>query len=81
MEETGKKASTKTTAPAEPKVSFVKKVKNFCKGVKAEFKKIIWPNKEDLQKKTIAVVVVSVVLGSFIRVYDFACQFVIGLMK
>lgn len=81
MGETGKKDSAKSNTQAEPKVGFVKKVKNFCKGVKAEFKKIIWPNKEDLQKKTIAVVVVSVVLGSFIRVYDLACQFIIGLMK
>lgn len=81
MGETGSKENAKTNTPAEPKVSFVKRVKGFCKGVKAEFKKVIWPNKEDLQKKTIAVVVVSIILGSFIRVYDLACQFIIGLMK
>ncbi len=81
MEETGKKDRAKSGAQEEKKPGFVKKVKSFCKGVKAEFGKIIWPNKEELKKKTIAVVAVSVVVGSLIRVYDVACQFIIGLMK
>ena len=31
-------------------------------GLKAEFNKIIWPNKDDLVKQTVAVTVVSVIL-------------------
>lgn len=79
MEETGKKNAAKSDKDAKP--SFGKRVKDFCKGVKAEFKKIIWPNKEELKKQTIAVIVVSVVLGAFIRIYDMLCQFVISFIR
>ena len=34
------------------------------KGLKAEFKKIIWPDKKTLGKQTVAVVSVTVILGS-----------------
>ncbi|MBQ8640334.1 MAG: preprotein translocase subunit SecE [Lachnospiraceae bacterium] len=80
MEETGKKNTAKSTDAAK-KPSFVKRAKDFCKGVKAEFKKIIWPNKEELKKQTTAVIVVSVVLGAFIRIYDMLCQFVISFIR
>jgi len=43
-------------------------------GLKAEFNKIIWPTREDVQKETIAVVVVSVILGVLIAVLDFLVQ-------
>ena len=47
----------------------VKKTSWF-KGVKAEFKKISWPTKDTLTKETIAVLVVSVLLGVVITVID-----------
>ena len=40
--------------------------KSWLDGLKAEFRKIIWPSRHDIQKQTIAVVVVSVVLGVII---------------
>ena len=43
-------------------------------GLKAEFRKIIWPSREDIQKETTAVVVVSVILGIIIAVLDFIVQ-------
>ena len=48
----------------------VPKKKNFIKTLKAEFKKIIWPDKETLTKQTIAVLISSVVLGAIIAVLD-----------
>ncbi|MBO4461988.1 MAG: preprotein translocase subunit SecE [Lachnospiraceae bacterium] len=36
--------------------------KSFATGLKQEFRKIIWPNKNSLVRQTIAVVVVTVVL-------------------
>ena len=39
-----------------------KEKSDFFKGVKAEYKKIIWPNREDLIKQTIAVITVSLIL-------------------
>ena len=45
--------------------------KSFFKGLKAEFKKIVWPDQEKVGKQTIAVLSVSVVLGALIGVLDF----------
>ena len=48
--------------------------KSWFKGLKAEFRKIIWPDKETLAKQTAAVVSVSVVLGVIIAIVDFLVQ-------
>ncbi len=48
--------------------------KSWFEGLKAEFRKIIWPTKQDLVKQTSAVVVVSVVLGIIIALLDFIVQ-------
>ena len=47
----------------------------FRKGVKAEFKKITWPDKDALLKQSIAVVCISIVLGAIIAVLDFLMQY------
>ncbi|MCI9136683.1 MAG: preprotein translocase subunit SecE [Lachnospiraceae bacterium] len=39
-------------------------------GLKAEFEKIIWPDKKSLGRQTAAVVAVSVILGIIIAVLD-----------
>ena len=48
---------------------------SFFKGVKAEFKKISWPDKDSLIKQSIAVTCVSVVVGVIIAVLDFIMQY------
>ena len=50
------------------------KKKSWFKGLKAEFKKIIWPDKKTLAKQTVAVIVCSVVLGAIIAVIDALVQ-------
>lgn len=50
------------------------KGKGWFKGLKAEFGKINWASKDDVTKQTIAVVVVSVLLGVVIAVVDFILQ-------
>jgi preprotein translocase subunit SecE len=47
----------------------------FWDGVKSEFKKITWPEKDDLLKQSVAVVIISVVLGAIITVLDFGMQY------
>lgn len=84
MEETRKKAETnkeagKTKKKSMPSVK--ERVVAFWKGVKAEFRKIIWPSKESLKNQTIAVLVVSVVLSVFIRFFDIACQYVVEFIR
>lgn len=44
--------------------------KSFFKAIKSEWKKITWPSKEDLTKETVAVVIISVVLGALIALLD-----------
>jgi len=60
------------------------KARSFLDGVKGEWRKIIWPTKEDLVKKTGAVAVVSIALGVIIAILDFLIQngldWLIGLM-
>lgn len=47
----------------------------FWEGVKAEFKKITWPDKDALLKQSVAVVIISVVVGAIIAVLDFGLQY------
>ena len=44
--------------------------KSWIKGLKAEFSKIIWPDKETLVKESTAVIVISLVLGVVIALLD-----------
>jgi preprotein translocase subunit SecE len=50
-----------------------KKVK-WSDGLKAEFRKIIWPTRQDVEKETGAVLVVSIILGAIIALIDFLAQ-------
>jgi preprotein translocase subunit SecE len=52
----------------------VSKTRSWWDGVKAEWRKIIWPTREDLVKKTGTVTVVSIVLGVIIAILDFLIQ-------
>ena len=56
------------------------KTVKFWNGVKAEFKKITWPDKDSLLKQSIAVVAVSVVVGIIITVLDFALQYCVDFL-
>lgn len=49
--------------------------KSWFKGLKSEFKKIVWPDRESLMKQTVAVIVVSVALGIIIAIIDYILQF------
>ena len=53
----------------------ISKTVKFWNGVKAEFRKITWPDKDSLLKQSIAVVVISVVVGIIITILDFALQY------
>ncbi|WP_455715148.1 preprotein translocase subunit SecE [Anaerosporobacter sp.] len=49
--------------------------KSFFSGVKSEFKKIIWPDKQTLAKQSAAVVTMSVVVGVVIAIVDVVIQY------
>jgi len=47
----------------------------FFSGVKAEFKKIIWPDRRATIKQSIAVVAISVVVGVIIAILDYVVKY------
>ena len=64
-------------------MSLLAKLSSWFTGLKAEFNKIIWPDKQSLARQTGAVVATSVVLGLVIALLDFLIQygvdFLVGL--
>ena len=68
-------AEEKKTEVAEKK-----KKPSFFKGVKAEFKKIIWPTKATVARETGAVVFFGIVLGVLIAVIDWLLKTGLGLV-
>ena len=54
--------------------------KCWFKGMKAEFKKVIWPDKVTLAKQTTAVVSVTVAVGVIIAIVDFLVQYGVDLL-
>ncbi|MFI3172596.1 MAG: preprotein translocase subunit SecE [Eubacteriales bacterium] len=53
---------------------------SWFKGIKAEFNKIIWPNKITLAKESTAVIVVSILLGVIITIVDFIVKYGIDII-
>ena len=47
------------------------KISDFLNGIKAEFKKIVWPTKDDIVKETVAVISSSIAIGIIISILDF----------
>ena len=54
--------------------------KSWFKGLKSEFKKISWPDKETLVKESAAVIVVTVLLGFVIALVDMAIEYGVNLI-
>ena len=54
--------------------------KSWFKGLKAEFNKVIWPDKKTLSRQTTAVVAVSIALGALISVIDAILEYGINLL-
>ena len=56
-----------------------KKQGGVFKSLKAEFNRIVWPEKDKIIKETAAVVIVSTILGAIIALLDFVIK--LGLDK
>ena len=54
--------------------------KSWFKGLQAEFRKVIWPDKITLARKTAAVVATSVFVGALIAVVDAILKYGIDLL-
>ena len=51
-----------------------KKKPSFFKGLKKEFKKVTWPDKQATAKETTAVVIISIIMGVIIALMDMVVQ-------
>ena len=54
---------------------------SFCDGVKAEWSKITWPSKEQLTKQSVAVVIITILLGVVITLLDTGLQYCVSLLS
>lgn len=52
----------------------------FIDGLKAEFKKISWPDRQSTFKQSVAVVAISIVLGFIIAVLDRFIQYGVNVL-
>ena len=52
----------------------------FFDGVKAEFKKITWPDRDLLLRQSVAVVGVSIVLGGVFAILDMILQYAVDFL-
>ena len=68
MGDSTEKTKAKAAKAKTPKMSF-------WKGVKAEYKKITWPDRETTLKQSVAVVAISIVVGIIIAVLDLLIQY------
>ena len=56
------------------------KISDFLNGIKAEFKKIVWPNKDDIVRETIAVISSSIAIGIIISILDFIFKILLNFV-
>ena len=52
----------------------------FWDGVKAEFKKIVWPVRKSTLKQSVAVVAISVVVGVIIAILDYFIKYGVNIL-
>ena len=53
---------------------------SFFKNLKLEFKKIVWPDKNDAIRQIVLIIVVTIILSILVRLLDTGIQALIGLI-
>ena len=53
---------------------------SYFKGLKAEFKKVSWPDRQSTVRQSIAVVIISVVVGVIIAALDIVIQYGVNFL-
>lgn len=51
------------------------------KEIKAEYKKIHWPKREELAKQTVSVIAFSFVIGAVVFCYDFVYNYLFSFIS
>ena len=53
---------------------------SFWKGLKSEYKKITWPDRESAFKQSVVVTIISVVLGLIIAILDYGIKYGVNFL-
>ena len=56
------------------------RLSRFFKGVRTEFRKIIWPDRTSVAKQTVLIIIVTIILGVIIKLLDTGIQALISLI-
>lgn len=56
-----------------------KSKKGFFKGIKSEFKKIVWPTKKETINATLVTIVTLIAVSALIKIIDMILRFLLGL--
>ena len=67
--------TTEKAAKADQKTAKKEKKPSFFKGLKTEYKKIVFADKKTVAKQTVAVVIMSIFIGVLIGVLDMVMKF------
>ena len=65
---------------AEVKKADATKKKSWFKGLKSEFNKIIWTDRDTLIKQTIAVIAITAIIGLMILVVDEVAMNIVDIL-
>ena len=63
-----------------PKVEDRESLTKYFRGVKREFKRVVWPTKKQLFQYSLIVILVSIVTAMFIYAVDFVFSHIMGLI-
>ena len=63
-----------------PKVEERESLTKYFRGVKKEFKRVVWPTKKQLFQYSLIVILVSIVTAMFIYAVDFVFSHIMGLI-
>jgi len=80
VEKTEKKESDKAVKSSDKKSGSAPKKNSWFAGMKAEFKKVIWPDRQTVIKSTTAVVLVSVFISILVKISDLLIQAALDLL-
>ena len=67
--------TTEKAAKADQKTAQKEKKPSFFKGLKTEYKKIVFADKETVANQSVAVVIMSIFIGALIGVLDMVMKF------
>lgn len=72
--------NTANTKEKAPKKKSSNGLKSWFKGLKSEFKKIVWPDKDTIVKESTAAIVITVILGIIIALIDVVIETGLGVI-